>query len=96
MTGFDKDEVFRERIQFARVYATSQDFGLHSRADYMYVIGDKGSKTTKMKWHAFKNTGAGANKIKCKRTPLLSVLSRSNQAWDFTDMPQRMAIVTAT
>ncbi|CAG8901464.1 unnamed protein product [Penicillium egyptiacum] len=83
MTGFDKDQVSRDRIQFARVYATSQDFGLHSRADYLFTEADVGKKTTTIKWHAFKNTGSGATKIKSDGNRYCNMMGHDNGMMDY-------------
>lgn len=60
----------REHIYFARVYGEAQDFGLLGRQDYVFVekSDNKSELGYTYKFHAWKNVGSGATKIKCKKT----------------------------
>jgi hypothetical protein len=64
MDGFAHD--IRDRIHFARSFASAQVFVLASRKDYVYAVAqefaDFGFYIVDL--YAFKNIGRGATKIK--------------------------------
>lgn len=67
MGGFPAERVDQQTISFARIFGNSQDLGLVSRRDYVYLEGfSSGEGEYTYRFHAWKNTGYGGTKIKCK------------------------------